>query len=93
MAQANLTLWRNAQRDAFLIMGRLDRQPGRRGPWREGESRWKADADPLAWWCLTELLVSYAQGKKSKAFPPLDTGHLEGPSIATKPDLGSAAAP
>lgn len=47
MARANLTLWRNAQRDAALILGDV------------------AEKDPAAWWCLVELLISYAQGRKA----------------------------
>lgn len=58
-----MRLWRNAQRDAFLIMGRIERR-GRGHP-SSTETVWKADDDPLAWWCLTELLVCYAMGKKS----------------------------
>lgn len=60
--EPSMKLWRNAQQDAFLIMGRIERGRGRPSP---TAIEWKADEDPLAWWCLTELLMAYAQGKKS----------------------------
>ncbi len=60
MASLNLKLYHNAMTDAKIIMGKDRRRSGERG-----ELPWKADDDPLAWWCLTELLVSYAQGRKS----------------------------
>ena len=56
-------LWANAQRDAAIIMGRKPRQRGR--PTTGYERGWNSDDDPLAWWCLTELLVSYGMGRKS----------------------------
>lgn len=57
-------LWANAMKDAQLIMGRVHHGPGRR-PHNDGGLEWKAEDDPLAWWCLVEVLVAYAQGKKS----------------------------
>lgn len=65
MARINHILWRNAQHDAAIIMGREDRPRGRPRLGENPATEWKADSDPLAWWCLVELLVSYAQGKKS----------------------------
>lgn len=56
-------LWANAQIDAAIIMGREPRERGR--PRKGDERRWLANDDPLAWWCLIELLVSYGTGKKS----------------------------
>ena len=52
-------LWNNAQRDAAIIMGSRPRVRGDHG------RRLNADDDPLAWWCLVELLVSYGKGEKS----------------------------
>ena len=54
MAALNQTLYANAMVDAKLLMGRDDRLA------------WRADEDPLAWWCAVELLVSYARGEKSR---------------------------
>lgn len=51
-------LWANAGRDAAAIMGR--RRVAPRSPVTSN-----ADEDPLAWWCLTELLVAYGKGEKS----------------------------
>lgn len=61
----NLRLWRNAQDDARRIMGREDKPRGRTAHGEKYVGDWKANQDPLAWWCLTELLVAYAEGKKS----------------------------
>jgi hypothetical protein len=61
MSSLNLKLYQSAMADAKIIMGKdHHRGRGERGP-----ISWRADDDPLAWWCLTELLVSYAQGRKS----------------------------
>jgi predicted lipoprotein with Yx(FWY)xxD motif len=50
-------LQRKAMHDAWVIMGRTDRWPGRGKPLY----KWRADEDPLAWWLLTELLMGYAK--------------------------------
>jgi hypothetical protein len=52
-------LWGNAQHDAVIIMGTRPRVRGDRG------TKCNAVEDPLAWWCLVELLVAYGEGKKS----------------------------
>lgn len=52
-------LWANAQIDAVMIMGARPRVRGDRLP------TLSAEADPLAWWCLVELLVSYGKGEKA----------------------------
>ena len=62
MAEPTDRLWANAMHDARIIMGPIERRP-LRGYVREHAM--KADEDPLAWWCLVEILVAYAQGKKS----------------------------
>lgn len=43
--------WADANRIAVLAMGREYSLGGKDGRWT-----WKADADPLAAWCLTELI-------------------------------------
>lgn len=55
----NERLWSNAQHDAAMILGCHPRVRGERSP------RYVAQDDPLAWWCLVELLVSYGKGEKS----------------------------
>lgn len=47
--------------DAAMLMGRVPRGPGRP---RYDDGELKADLDPAAWWCLVELLVAYAEGRK-----------------------------
>ncbi len=42
--------WRSAGANARAAMGKERRVRGDTG------DRWRADEDPLAWWCLTELL-------------------------------------
>lgn len=60
----NMRVYENAMRDARILMGRKPNLPFRRkGSYR---AEWKTEDDPLAWWCLVELLVAYAAGKKSK---------------------------
>jgi hypothetical protein len=46
-------------RDAEMIMD----QAMPRDRWRRSDR--PAVDDPLAWWCLTEILVAYGTGKKS----------------------------
>ena len=43
----------NAGRDAAMLLGFN----------KYGESQ--AEKDPAAWWCLVELLISYAHGERS----------------------------
>lgn len=50
--------WHDAARIAFLAMGTRKQRSGRRM-----ETIWLADEDRLAWWCLTELIMSRAAAK------------------------------
>lgn len=54
--ELELQMWREAAGHALIAMGREEKRAGR----RSGERRWKADDDPLAHWCLTELFVAFA---------------------------------
>jgi hypothetical protein len=47
---------------AKLAMGRDESRIGRR---RGDPPHWKADDDPLAWWCLTEAIVNLREGNPS----------------------------
>jgi hypothetical protein len=59
MTQTSTTLYRNAMADARAILGRKPAKGPHPGPMI-------ADEDPLAWWCLVEILVGYARGEGSK---------------------------
>lgn len=56
MADHETVLWNEAAGIADLAMGKRDVRDGRRIVQRHN-----SDDDPLAWWCLTELLVSFAE--------------------------------
>lgn len=69
--------WARAMRDARHIMGRVRT---RSGP-RHNRTAWAADEDPLAWWNLVELLVSYHERALfgAPAAPQSAAGESEAP--------------
>lgn len=52
MTDDEFKLWGHAAKVARLAMGKTDGRKNR-------NQEWKADLDPLAWWCLTETIMSF----------------------------------
>lgn len=51
--------WVRAGFAARLIMGKTEPRRGR-------PSVWRADEDPAAWWCATELIFNISKGIKDE---------------------------
>jgi hypothetical protein len=51
--------WGDAAEIARIAMGREKVRDG-----RQLKSVWRADDDPLAWWCLVELIMERAHPKR-----------------------------
>jgi hypothetical protein len=54
MTRKEIKAWQKAARIAATAMGKERRGPGR----HTDERRLEASLDPLAWWCLTESIMS-----------------------------------
>ena len=58
MTNREVRRWRKAATLARLAMGQEQSRGVRGSP---SHLFWRADEDPLAWWCLTECIYAYGQ--------------------------------